>query len=142
MLSTEILCFSFRKNMFLKKNFTPGLQNDLHHNITIFPTCPQHFGYPMKFGGCNWGCLIEKNGGAIPLKVLKKLIPLRLKKQLSNRFGCWNCSICLSKCMLLAWITAYHGLIVVILEPQLPALRSYWKGCIAAMEMFSQLKVL
>ena len=102
LLSTEILYFLNKKNTFLKKIFTPGLQNDLQHNFTIFPTCPQHFGYPMQFGGCNWGCLIEKNGGAILLKVLKKLIPLRLKQQLSNRFGCWNCSICLSKCMLLA----------------------------------------
>ena len=80
LLSTEILCFSFRKNLFFKKNFTPGLQNDLQHNLTIFPTCPQHFGYPMQFGGCNWGCLIEKNGGAIPLKVLKRTHTLSMEK--------------------------------------------------------------
>ena len=104
---------------------SPQASNMASNIILPVFTCLQNFGYPMQFEGWNWSCVIEKKGVAISLKVLKTSHTPETgkKKQLSNRFGCWNCSASPLKCTLLALITAYHGLTVAILE--LSALRSY-----------------
>ena len=60
--------------------FTPGFQYDLQHYFTIIHTCPQHFGCPMQFGGCNGGCHFEKMRLLFLLKFYRFLLPLRWNK--------------------------------------------------------------
>ena len=119
-----------RKNTLLLHFFTQGLQNDLQHHFTTVPTYPQHFGCPMQHrgcnGDCNGGCLIEKMRGrvyAIHLEVFKT--PHTPKMEKISCLTDFGIGIGISKCMLLALITDYHGLTVAILKPKLSALRSH-----------------
>ena len=82
-------------------------------------------------------------GGAIPLKVLKPLIPLEFKK-INCLYQIWVLELfCwLLKMHASSWLTVIHGLKLAIWEPQLSTLRSYLEGCVIVMEILFEQKIL